>query len=208
MLDFLFGISYNIFNELKNYSRKCKKLRVLMENYDNNDKMTENTDFDPFTETYDEPLPTTAEPAPENTAVPTRLPFGATSPYAYGAPYRYYPTGMATASMIIGICSVVLFPLLAVFLPLLIAPVIGIVLGIVYKTKHYPLGKTASTAGIILSALSIVLCIALTVYILTNYQEIFQTLKDTDPEMYEQQIEPYREYFEEYGFVIPIRGIK
>jgi hypothetical protein len=72
-----------------------------------------------------------------------------------GEPYKYYPTGFATASLVIGIISVVLAMPFAVLPFMLLLPIVGLILGIVYKTKHYPIGKGLSTAGIVLNSVGI-----------------------------------------------------
>ena len=54
-----------------------------------------------------------------------------------GMPYK---TGLATASLVIGILSLVLtFTGLIYLIPIL--PIVGIILGCIYKGKRYPVGK-------------------------------------------------------------------
>ena len=86
----------------------------------------------------------------------------------YGAPYmqpyaQQGSTGMATASLVLGIISIVMGIPMLMLPPLFILPIIGLVLGIVFKTKHLPVGKGLSTAGIITSSLGLVLPILLVI---------------------------------------------
>lgn len=101
-------------------------------------------------------------------------------------------TGMATASMVLGIISVVIGIFMLMLPPLLLLPIIGLILGIVHKTKHIPEGKGASTAGIVTSAIALGFCILLIIFavvIVMNsadfMYETLETLKTTNPDLYE-----------------------
>lgn len=112
-------------------------------------------------------------------------------------------TGMATASLVLGIISIVLC-LPAMALPFLfLVPIIGLILGIVYKTKHLQVGKGISTAGIITSILGIVLPIVFlvisVVFVLSNpdyVREYLELLKQTNPDQ-------YQEYYDQLSGVFP-----
>ncbi|MCM1329515.1 MAG: hypothetical protein NC253_08765 [Ruminococcus sp.] len=136
------------------------------------------------------------------------IPQGYGQPQGYGMPYQQMymqkpSTGMATASMVLGIISIVLC-IPAMVAPVLgIIPVIGLILGIVYKTKRLPVGKGFSTAGIIMSAIGILLPILLLilslVFVMNNpdyVREYLNLLKETDPEQ-------YQEYYDQLGGMFP-----
>jgi hypothetical protein len=128
-------------------------------------------------------------------------PYGAQSPFAYGnQPYQYFPTGMATASLILGILSI-LGSLFLYMPPLFLLPIIGIILGAVYKHKHYPVGRGRSTAGIVLSILSIVICIAFIVIIFMNIGQLMEYYREFMPEYYDQYLRQYEDVFRQYGLM-------
>lgn len=115
-----------------------------------------------------------------------------------GMPYK---TGLATASLVIGIISLVLtFTGMIYIVPIL--PIIGIILGCIYKGKHYPVGKGASTAGIICSVISLVLSIlfiVLIVYIVMNYMpQVMELLKESDPDVYQQYYDLFHDSYPEW----------
>ncbi len=125
--------------------------------------------------------------------------------YGY-QPYMPYPQqpsqGMAIASLVIGIVSIV-FALLIASVPfLIIAPIIGIILGALHKGKHLPVGKGISTAGIITSIVSIVLVILIYVgcFLLVIFcmDEMIDFIRQTSPEDYEMLYELYGEQFPEW----------
>ena len=112
-------------------------------------------------------------------------------------------TGMAIASLVLGIVSIVLgIPML--LLPFLfLIPVIGLVLGIVYKTKHLPVGKGLSTAGIITSSLGlvlpIVLLVAVVIFMMSNpdfMRQYMNQLREVSPEQ-------YQEFYDQLGGQFP-----
>lgn len=112
-----------------------------------------------------------------------------------GMPYK---TGLATASLVLGILSLVLTFSGFIFIPPLgLLPLVGLILGCVYKSKHYPVGKGLSTAGIICSVAALVLSIlflALCLFIVMNYMpEFLELLKSIDPELYEQYYDMFHE---------------
>jgi heme/copper-type cytochrome/quinol oxidase subunit 2 len=100
-----------------------------------------------------------------------------------------------------GIVSIVFFIVSVIFIPLVIVPIIGLILGIVYKSKKYPVKRGASTAGIVCNSIGIVLpivtLIALVVFAMNmmgNMEEIL------GPEAYAQfQEELDRQLEENYG---------
>ena len=82
-------------------------------------------------------------------------------------------SGLAIASMILGIVSVVLSCLWYIAGP---CGLIGLILGIISKVKKYG-GKGFSTAGIILSVIGMLLCIVIiivAVVFVLNYPEVFE----------------------------------
>ncbi len=114
-------------------------------------------------------------------------------------------SGLATASMVLGIISIVLWLFLMMFPPLLLLPIISIILGIVHKTKHLPVGKGSSTAGIVTSTISLVLCIALiviAVVIVMNSGDLMynslQTIKEAMPDLYEQYYDMFYDMYPEW----------
>ena len=129
----------------------------------------------------------------------------------YTPPQQYSPipmqqsTGMATASLVIGIVSIV-FGLFILSLPvLMILPIIGIILGIVFKCKHLQGGKGVSTAGIITSSIGLALPLLIYLIMIISFVVIFVFLTDAStfmevfrtymPEYYEQFYEIYGEQF-------------
>ncbi|MDR0943341.1 MAG: hypothetical protein LBM41_02310 [Ruminococcus sp.] len=114
--------------------------------------------------------------------------------------YSYYPTGTATASLVLGIVSMVLLLLVLIFpLPLIIMPIVGLILGIVYKTKKYPVSKGVSTAGIILNSLAIVLTIVGIAVSTLFFVELLSSFEGL-PDDYYSDFGSYEEYFENYTF--------
>ena len=86
-----------------------------------------------------------------------------------------------------------------------IVPIIGLILGIVYKTKHLPVGKGLSTAGIITSSLGLVLPILLVVLFVvlffTNVEfrsMYLNQLKEYYPDMYEEFYNQFSGQFPEW----------
>lgn len=111
-------------------------------------------------------------------------------------------TGMATASLVLGIISIIMgLPALA--LPFLfLIPIIGLILGIVYKTKHLPLGKGLSTAGIITSSIGLVLPIVFVFiaafWLIANGAEAMEYIRQVSPELYEEYREQFGDQFPEW----------
>lgn len=126
----------------------------------------------------------------------------------YGQPtYGYKPpsSGMATASMVLGIISIVLWLFMFLFPPLFLMPIIGLILGIVHKAKRLPTGKGTSTAGIVTSAIALALCLIFFILIIALMlngsdfiRSIMQGIKDTSPQQYEQLYEQYYDMFPEW----------
>ncbi len=129
--------------------------------------------------------------------------------YQQYTPYPQQPSqGMAIASLVLGIISIV-FALITAMMPLFfIVPIIGIILGALHKSKHLPVGKGISTAGIVTSIVGIVVtiliyvaCFALVAYVANNPEfmsEYMDMLKDVSPEDYEMLYEMYGEMFPEW----------
>jgi hypothetical protein len=138
------------------------------------DEQNQGQTTDPFHETE----------TPGNAPAFTPPPLG-TQPAGY---QQEYSTVLAVVSLILGILSVLGFIFLYFGLPLIV-PVLGIIFGAVYKSKHYPVGKGISTAGIVLSILSIVLAIGLIVLIVVNLPAILESISVTDPALYDTLME-------------------
>lgn len=124
--------------------------------------------------------------------------------YGYNAPYQQpqQSTGMAVASLVLGILSICtgLFMFNVPFLFLL--PIIGIILGIVFKCKKLTVGKGMSTAGIITSSIGLAIPLALLAFVivmlLTHGAELMQYLKEISPDQYEQLYEIYGDQFPQW----------
>lgn len=129
---------------------------------------------------------------------------GYAAPQGYGVPYQPQQagTGMAVASRVLGILSICtglfMFDLPFLFL----MPIIGIILGIVFKCKRLPVGKGMSTAGIITSAIGLAIPVALLILVIimlvTNGAELMQYMKQVAPEQYEQLYELYGDQFPQW----------
>ena len=121
-------------------------------------------------------------------------------------PYAGYPqqgTGLATASLVIGILSILGAVLTACIpIPLLFLPVVGIVLGIVHKSKHIPEGRGKSTAGIITSAIGLILPILMWVIIIAMLPQMMEYVKETDPETYQQIYDQYGDQLPQFFSVL------
>lgn len=125
--------------------------------------------------------------------------------YGYNqyTPYPQQPSqGMAIASLVIGIISIV-FALLTAMVPfLLIVPIIGIILGALHKSKHLPVGKGISTAGIVTSIIGIVLTILIyvlcVILVIFCMEEMIEFIRQTSPEDYEMLYEMYGEMYPEW----------
>lgn len=129
--------------------------------------------------------------------------YAANQGYGYNVPYQQpQSTGMAVASLVLGILSICtgFFMFNQPFLFLL--PIIGLILGIVFKCKKLSVGKGMSTAGIVTSAIGLAIPIALLTFVvvmlLTNGAELMQMLKEMSPEQYEQLYEMYGDQFPEW----------
>lgn len=131
---------------------------------------------------------------------------GYVNPQGYAQGYQPYPrpqsTGMAAASLVLGIISIVCALFTMAFPVLFLVPIIGLILGIVFKCKHLPVGKGMSTAGIITSAIGIVIPIAvialMVVLLLTNGAQIMEFVKEYSPEQYEELYDLYGDQFPQW----------
>lgn len=127
-------------------------------------------------------------------------------PPQYGMPYQPYAqnqsTGMAVASLVLGIISICLSLFMFSFPVLFLAPIIGLILGIVFKTKHLPVGKGLSTAGIVTSAigliLPIILVIIMAVILLSYGDTLMDYIRTQSPEEYEYFYEMYGDQFPQW----------
>ena len=196
-------------NENKNFGEESF---AEQERRSENVQQPQNTPYDP----YNMPLEQQGQPVSRNTPYPINqqvppdfdpykqpLPQGQ---YQYNGMYTDpngmpYKTGLATASLVIGILSLVLtFTGLIYLIPIL--PIVGIILGCIYKGKHYPVGKGASTAGIICSVVALVLSIIFIVfimYIVMNYMpEVMQILKSQSPDVYQQYYDMFHDTYPEW----------
>ena len=162
--------------------------------------------------------PYSQQPGQNPYAMPQQMPY---VQGAYGTayqPYQNQSTGMAVASLILGIISILLslFVFAAPFL--IILPIIGLILGIVFKSKHLPVGRGLSTAGIITSVCGIVfpvLILILFTVLLMNHamdgfmSDMLQQIKATDPELYQQYYDmlgdSFPEWFEGVLFVLGLK---
>lgn len=132
-------------------------------------------------------------------------PYQQQAPYgqqaAYGGYYQPYPqrqsTGMAVASLVLGIISILISFFSMLIFPLII-PLIGLILGIVYKTKHYSVGKGLSTAGIITSAIGLVLPFVLLAVMVAAMPSLIEYIRQTSPEEYKQLYDMYSEQFPQW----------
>jgi|GEM_PF-2738937 hypothetical protein len=129
----------------------------------------------------------------------------------YGAAAAVYPNsgkiGMAIASLVLGICSIVFGIFMFVFFPLALAPIIGLILGIVFKCKHLPNGKGISTAGIITSSIGIVLPIIFIIVLILNMNKAMDFIEKYNPEQYQQMYDEYYDDFPEWFDSIQIQNL-
>lgn len=128
---------------------------------------------------------------------------GYAAPQGYGVPYQpQQSTGMAVASLVLGIISICTGLFTFSYPVLFLMPIIGIILGIVFKCKRLPVGKGMSTAGIITSAIGLAIPVALLIFVIimlvTNGAELMQYLKQVSPEQYEQLYELYGDQFPQW----------
>lgn len=127
---------------------------------------------------------------------------GYAQPRGYGMPYQPYAsrqqsTGMAVASLVLGIISIVC-AFFSLFIVPLIIPLIGLILGIVYKTKHYTVGRGISTAGIITSAIGLVLPFVLLVVLVAAMPALIEFVRQNSPEQYKELYDTYSKQFPEW----------
>lgn len=177
-------------------------------------KPSQNTQPDPYAandqyDPYKQPDPyTQTEPYTHSAYQQKYDPYAPQNGGFNGYPQQaVYPTGMAVASLVIGIISIMSVLFMIMFPPFFVLPVIGIVLGAIYKSKHYPVGKGMSTAGIVTSVVSIVLVAAIFVLafsvvfsMIENGQmsQMMQFIKDYRPDIYEEYYNMYHEQFPEW----------
>lgn len=129
----------------------------------------------------------------------------------YAVPQKA-PEGMATASLVMGILSIVSF--LTVYLPPIFG-ILGIIFGCIHKSKHYPNGNGKSTAGIICSVIGLLLIIGLiafSVSLVTNpeiMQQYMELIREQDPETYDQLYDIYYDQFPQWfeGIKLFVKGL-
>jgi hypothetical protein len=132
--------------------------------------------YAPAQPTYAEPVNAYSQPAF------TPPPFGTLPDVP-----QEYPTGLATGSLVLGIISFVLGLFIAILpIPLGALPIIGIILGCVHKSKHYPVGKGSSTAGIVLSALTLVFAIGLIIVSFAMLPYMLEYIYENNPALYDE----------------------
>ena len=118
----------------------------------------------------------------------------------YAVPQKA-PEGMATASLVMGILSIVSF--LTVYLPPIFG-ILGIVFGCIHKSKHYPNGNGKATAGIVCSVIGLLMIIgifALGLSLMNNPEIMRQSLemiREQDPETYDQLYDMYYDQFPQW----------
>lgn len=130
---------------------------------------------------------------------------------AYAIPQRA-PEGMATASLVMGILSIVSF--ITVYLPPIFA-ILGIVFGCIHKSKHYPNGNGKATAGIVCSVIGLLFIVgmfALGLSLMNNPEIMRQSLemiKEQDPETYDQLYDMYYDQFPQWfeGIKLFVKGL-
>lgn len=125
------------------------------------------------------------------------------SHYQQYVPYQQEPSiGMAVASLVLGIVSIVFSYFIAALPVLYVLPIIGIILGVLFKKKNMPAGKGLANAGIITSAVAIGLTIIFylfAIYIIQNYMpEIMAYMKQVSPEDYQLFYDMFAEYYPEW----------
>ena len=132
---------------------------------------------------------------------------GYSYPQYGGSPYQPYApqnqsTGMAVASLVLGIISICIGLFMWSFPILFLLPIIGLILGIVYKTKHLPVGKGLSTAGIVTSAVGLVIpivfLIIMVVVLLVHGDALMEYIREISPEQYEEFYEMYGDQFPQW----------
>lgn len=196
-------------NEKKNFGEESF---AEQERRSENVQQPQNTPYDPYNMpleqqgqpvSYNSPYPINQQVPPDFDPYKQPLPQGQ---YQYNGMYTDpngmpYKTGLATASLVIGILSLVLtFTGLIYLIPIL--PIVGIILGCIYKGKRYPVGKGVSTAGIICSSIALalsILFIALCIFIVMNHMpEVMQMLKSQSPDVYQQYYDMFHDTYPEW----------
>lgn len=137
-------------------------------------------------------------------------PYAAYSQPGYGNPYQPYQNqsaGMAIASLVLGIISIVMSLMVFSAPFLILVPIIGLILGIVFKSKHLPAGRGLSTAGIITSICGIILpilwLILFAALIMSHMldepiAEAFRQIRHTDPDLYQQYYDMFGDSFPQW----------
>lgn len=127
----------------------------------------------------------------------------------YQDPYfqRQPSQGMAIGSLVCGIVGLSAGLLGWVFPLLFVVPIVGLILGIVFKVKYPGFAKGISTAGIVLSAIGIALPFVFIIIAVASLPQLMEWMQEVDPEAYE---ELYEEYADELPgmFSAAFAGIK
>ncbi|MDE6746126.1 MAG: DUF4190 domain-containing protein, partial [Oscillospiraceae bacterium] len=136
-----------------------------------NGQYQQNPNGQPYQQPYNVPLQNGQYQQGQN---PYGMPQGGyAAPQGYGVPYQpQQSTGMAVASLVLGIVSICTGLFMFAFPVLFLVPIIGIILGIVFKSKKLSVGKGMSTAGIITSVIGLILPILFVVLIFANMPEL------------------------------------
>jgi predicted nucleotide-binding protein (sugar kinase/HSP70/actin superfamily) len=76
-------------------------------------------------------------------------------------------------------------------------PTLGLIFGIVYKTKKYPVSRGASTAGIVLNGIAFFISLVMSIMIAFAVGDFFNNM-DYYSENYPDEYSQFEQYFEEY----------
>ncbi len=128
---------------------------------------------------------------------------GYAQPQGYGMPYQQpQSTGMAVASLVLGIISITMGLFMFAAPVLFLVPIIGLILGIVFKCKRLSVGKGLSTAGIITSSIGLAIPVLLLIFVMvmlvTHGAEVMEYVKQVSPDQYNELYELYGDQFPEW----------
>lgn len=128
---------------------------------------------------------------------------GYVQPQGYGMPYQQpQSTGMAVASLVLGIISITMGLFMFAVPVLFLVPIIGLILGIVFKCKRLSVGKGLSTAGIITSSIGLAIPVLLLIFVMvmlvTHGAELMEYVKQVSPDQYNELYELYGDQFPEW----------
>ncbi|MGN1416505.1 MAG: DUF4190 domain-containing protein [Oscillospiraceae bacterium] len=111
----------------------------------------------------------------------------------YQDPYfqRQPSQGMAIGSLVCGIVGLSAGILGWVFPLLFFVPLVGLILGIVFKVKYPGYAKGISTAGIVLNSIGIALPFIFIIVAVASLPQLMEWMQQVDPEAYEELYEEY-----------------